>query len=110
VGLIVHSDRGSKYAGNAYHRLLKVHEFVGNMSRKGNCWDNSVAEGFFGSLKQERVQWRNYQTRNEAQQDVMNYITMWYNSLRLHSYLGYKSLNQFESEMQMPRLELQKAP
>jgi putative transposase len=86
AGLIVHSDRGSQYASNAYRRLLKVHEFVGNMSSKGNCWDNSVAEGFFGSLKQERVQWRNYQTRNEAQQDVMNYITMWYNSLRLHSY------------------------
>ena len=68
-----------------------------------------MAESFFGSLKQERVQWRNYQTRNEAQQDVMNYTTMWYNSLRLHSYLGYKSPNQFEAEMQMPRLELQKA-
>jgi putative transposase len=68
-----------------------------------------VAESFFGSLKQERVQWRNYQTRNEAQQDVMNYITMWHNSLRLHSYFGYKSPNQFEAEMQMPRLELQKA-
>jgi putative transposase len=68
-----------------------------------------VAESFFGSLKQERVQWRNYQTRNEAQQDVMNYITMWHNSLRLHSSLGYKSPNQFEAEMQMPRLELQKA-
>jgi putative transposase len=79
------------------------------MSRKGNCWDNSVAESFFGSLKQERVHWRNYQTCNEAQQDVMNYITMWYNSLRLHSYLGYKSPNQFEAEMKMPRLELQKA-
>jgi transposase InsO family protein len=68
-----------------------------------------VAESFFGSLKQERVQWRNYQTRNEAQQDVMNYITMRYNSLRLHSHLGYKSPNQFEAEIQMPRLELQKA-
>jgi transposase InsO family protein len=72
AGLIVHSDRGSQYASNAYRRLLKAHEFVGSMSRKGNCWDNSVAESFFGSLKQERVQWRNYQTRNEAQQDVMN--------------------------------------
>ena len=79
------------------------------MSRKGNCWDNAVAESFFGTLKQERVQWRNYQTRNEAQQDVMNYITMWYNSHRLHSYLGYKSPNQFEFEMQIPRLELKKA-
>ena len=109
AGLIVHSDRGSQYASNAYRRLLKAHDFVGRMSRKGNCWDNSVAESFFGSLKQERVQWRNYQTRNEAQQDVMSYITMWYNSLRLHSYLGYKSPNQFEVEMQMPQLELQKA-
>ena len=67
-----------------------------------------VLSYFSGSLKQERVQWRNYQTRNEAQQDIMNYITMWYNSLRLHSYLGYKSPNQFEIEMKMPRLELQK--
>ena len=68
-----------------------------------------MAESFFGSLKQERVQWRNYQTRNEAQQDVMNYIAMRYNSLRLHSYVGYKSPNQFEAEMEMPRLKLQKA-
>lgn len=60
-------------------------------------------------LRALTVQWRNYQTRNEAQQDVMNYITMWYNSLRLHSYLGYKSPNKFEAEMKMPRLELQKA-
>ena len=109
AGLIVHSDRGSQYASNAYGRLLKAHNFVSSMSRKGNCWDNSVAESFFGSLKQERVQWRNYQMRNEAQQDVMNYITMWYNSLRLHSYLGYKSPNQFEIEMLVPLLELQKA-
>lgn len=68
------------------------------MSRKGNCWDNAVAESFFGSLKQERVQWRHYQTRHEAQQDVMNYITMFYNSYRLHSYLGYKSPSQYEAE------------
>jgi putative transposase len=108
AGLIVHSDRGSQYASNAYRRLLKAHDFLGSMSRKGNCWDNSVAESFFGSLMQERVQWRNYQTRNEAQQDVMNYITMWYNSPRLHSYLGYKSPNQFEIGMQVPLLELQK--
>ena len=109
VGLIVHSDRGSQYASKAYHRLLKAHGFEGSMSCKYNCWDNAVAESFFGSLKQERVQWRNYQTSNEDQQDVMNYIAMWYNSLRLHSCLGYKSPNQFEIEMKMPRLELQKA-
>ena len=88
---------------------MKEYGFVGSMSRKGNCWDNAVAESFFGSLKQERVQWRNYQTRSEAEQDIMNYIAMWYNSLRLHSYLGYKSPNQFETEMKIPRLELQQA-
>lgn len=68
------------------------------MSKKGDCWDNSVIESFFGSLKQERVQWRNYQTRWEAQQDILNYITMFYNSHRLHSYLGYLSPNQFEKQ------------
>jgi putative transposase len=63
------------------------------MSRRGNCWDNTVPERLFGRLKQEWVQWRNNQPRHKAQQDVMNYITMWYNSLRLYSYVGYKSPN-----------------
>ena len=99
TGLIVHSDRGSQYASKAYRRLLKAHGFVGSMSRKGNCWDNAVAESFFGSLKSERVHWKQYQTRKEAQQDVLNYLSMFYNSYRLHSYLGYKSPNQYEAEM-----------
>jgi len=99
AGLVVHSDRGSQYASKEYRRLLKAHGFVGSMSRKGDCWDNAVAESFFGSLKQERVHWRNYQTRLEAQQDVLNYISMFYNSYRLHSYLGYVSPNQYEAEM-----------
>ncbi len=99
AGLIVHSDRGSQYASKAYRQLLNAHGFVGSMSRKGDCWDNAVAESFFGSLKQERVQWRHYQTRLEAQQDVLNYMTMFYNSYRLHSYLGYVSPNQYEAEM-----------
>ena len=79
-GLIVHSERGSQYASKQYRNLLKSNEFVGSMSRKGNCWDNAVVENFFGSLKQERVQWRNYQTRHEAQQDILSYITMFYNN------------------------------
>jgi len=99
AGLIVHSDRGSQYASKDYRRLLKAHGFEGSMSRKGDCWDNAVVESFFGSLKQERVQWRHYQTRHAAQQDVLNYITMFYNSHRLHSYLDYKSPNQYEAEM-----------
>jgi len=97
-GLICHSDRGSQYASKAYRKLLSVNQFVGSMSRKANCWDNSVAESFFGSLKQERVHWRHYQTRSAAQQDILAYITMHYNEKRLHSYLGYVSPNEFERQ------------
>ncbi|WP_404948502.1 IS3 family transposase [Shewanella sp. SG44-2] len=96
AGLIIHSDQGVQYASHQYRRILRTHGFVGSMSKKGCCWDNAVAESFFGSLKQERVHWRNYQTRYAAQQDVMNYITMWYNSQRMHSYLDYQSPNEFE--------------
>lgn len=99
TGLIVHSDRGSQYASKVYRRLLKGRGFIGSMSRKGDCWDNSVAESFFASLKKERVQWCNYQTRYDAQQNVLDYITMFYNSRRLHSYLGYVSPNHYESAM-----------
>ena len=58
AGLIVHSDRGSQYASKVYRRLLDDNGFLGSMSRKGDCWDNAVAESFFASLKKERVQWR----------------------------------------------------
>ena len=99
AGLIVHTDRGSQYASLVYRELLLANDVKGSMSRKGNCWDNAVVESFFGSLKQERVQSKNYQTRPEAQQDILNYIAMFYNSHRLHSYLDYKSRNDYESEM-----------
>lgn len=97
-GLVVHSDRGSQYASKAYRSLLKAHGFVGSMSRLGNCWDNAVAESFFGSLKRERCQWRHYQTRYGAQQDILQYIAVFYNNQRLHSYLDYKSPNRYEAE------------
>lgn len=96
--LVVHSDRGSQYASHTYRKLLASHGCIGSMSRKGDCWDNAVAESFFGSLKQEQVQWRSYRTRAEAHQDILNYISMFYNPYRLHSYLGYKSPMQFEFE------------
>ena len=98
AGLIHHSDRGSQYASDSFKKLLNQHGILGSMSRKGDCWDNAVVESFFGSLKQERVQWRNYQTRYEAQQDILNYISMFYNSRRLHSYLGYASPNEYEAK------------
>ena len=66
------------------------------MSRKGDCWDNAVVESFFGTLKSERIHWRSYQTREQARADIAEYITMFYNSRRLHSYLGYQSPDQSE--------------
>ena len=99
AGLIHHSDRGSQYASEAFRKLLKKHEINGSMSAKGDCWDNAVAESFFGTLKQERVHWRNYQTRYEAQQDILNYISMFYNSTRLHSTLNYMSPNDYENQL-----------
>ncbi|MCU7896516.1 MAG: integrase core domain-containing protein, partial [Candidatus Thiodiazotropha sp. (ex Lucinoma aequizonata)] len=65
------------------------------MSRKGGCWDNAVVESFFGSLKQERVHWRNYQTHHEVQQD----ISIFYNGQLLHSYLGYMNPNNYEKQL-----------
>lgn len=99
AGLIHHSDRGSQYASKAFRRLLKAHGFKGSMSRKGDCWDNAVVESFFGSLKQEQVQWQHYQTRHEAQQDILAYITMFYNTQRLHSYLDYMSPCDYEQQL-----------
>jgi len=104
-GLVHHSDRGSQYASKAFRQLLNAHDMKGSMSRKGDCWDNAVVESFFGTLKQERVHWQNYQTRYEAQQDILEYITMFYNSKRLHSYLDYRSPNDYEMQL----LEMKKA-
>ena len=99
--LIHHSDRGVQYASHAFRRLLKAHGIEGSMSRKGDCWDNAVVESFFGSLKSERVHWRSYQSREEARADIVEYITMFYNSRRLHSYLGYQSPDEFERNGQL---------
>jgi putative transposase len=105
AGLVHHSDRGSQYASKAFRALLKTHGIKGSMSRKGDCWDNAVVESFFGSLKQERVHWRHYQSRCEAQQDILNYISVFYNNYRLHSTLGYVSPMQYEKSL----TEIQKA-
>jgi len=95
-GLLFHSDRGSQYCSADFQKMLKQHKMISSMSRKGNCWDNAVAESFFGSLKTERVFFSNYTTRNEARKDIVDYIEMFYNSRRRHSYLGYVSPKEFE--------------
>jgi putative transposase len=100
AGLIHHSDRGVQYASRAFRKLLKAHGILGSMSRKADCWDNAVVESFFGSLKSERLFWQHYPTRQAAQNDIVDYIAMFYNPLRLHSYLEYKSPDQYEWEAQ----------
>lgn len=95
-GLLHHSDRGSQYACGAYQELLAAHGMRCSMSRKGDCLDNAVVERFFRSLKGERTALCHYATRQEARDDVINYIEMFYNSTRLHSSLGYVSPNDFE--------------
>ena len=72
---------------------------VPSMSRKGNCWDNAVVERFFRSLKSERTDHRPYGTRTDAKREVIDYLEMFYNSRRRHSYLGYSSPMGFESQV-----------
>jgi transposase InsO family protein len=100
AGLIFHSDRGSQYCSLAFQGLLKRNKMLSSMSRKGDCWDNAVAESFFGTLKTEQVFFSEYKTREEARRDLVDYIEMFYNSRRRHSYLGNVSPKDFE-EMQI---------
>jgi putative transposase len=97
---IMHSDRGSQYASEAFRAELKHHRCKQSMSRKGNCWDNAVAESFFGALKTELVHQMKYKTREEARLSIFDYIEMFYNRRRLHSYLNYVSPDEFEKSRQ----------
>ncbi len=98
AGLVHHSDWGSQYASQAFRRLLRAHGILGSMSRKGDCWNNAIIESFFGSLKKERVQWQSYQIRWEAQQDILQYIAVFYNGYRMHSTLNHVSPNAYERQ------------
>jgi putative transposase len=84
--VILHSDRGTQYTSHEYQAFLKDHGLVSSMSGVGSCYDNAVAESFFGLLKRERVNRRRYQTRVEARADVFDYIERFYNRQRSHSY------------------------
>lgn len=97
-GLVFHSDRGSQYCSNSFQKMLKIYGIKGSMSRKGDCWDNAVAESFFGSLKTERIFFNKYKTREQAKRDIIDYIEMFYNSYRLHSYLGFVCPRDFEDQ------------
>jgi putative transposase len=94
--LLAHSDRGSQYASDHYQRLLATHGITCSMSRRADCWDNAPMESFFASLKKELVHHENYQTREEAQASIFEYIEVFYNRQRRHSTLGYQSPAEYE--------------
>ena len=96
AGLIHHSDRGSQYASGDYHALLTKHEIIPSMSRKGNCWDNAVAESFVHTLKVEMINRYRFKTREEAKQNIFEYLEVYYNRKRTHSSLGYMSPFDYE--------------
>ena len=104
--LIFHSDRGSQYASVKFSDIIKSYNGLikQSMSRKGNCWDNAVAESFFKSLKVEWVYKNKYKSRSDAQLSVFTWIETWYNKNRIHSFLGYKTINEFEIEMYNQKL------
>ena len=104
--LIFHSDRGSQYASHNFTDLITSYKGLikQSMSRKGNCWDNAVAESFFKSLKVEWIYKYQYLTRSQAELSVFKWIETWYNRKRLHSALGLKSIEEFEQEMNNQKL------
>jgi putative transposase len=89
AGLIMHTDRGSQYGADSYRQLLSQHGIEPSMSRKGNCWDNAVAESFFHTLKTELIYLEDYDTHEQAQTAVFEYIEVFYNRQRCHSANGY---------------------
>ena len=90
-GVLFHSDRSVQYASKKFRRILRRYEFVQSMSRKGNCWDNAVVESFFSTLKSELIQGYRYPTRQEAKEEIFEYIEVFYNRERSHSYLDYET-------------------
>nr|WP_210543235.1 IS3 family transposase [Rhodoferax sp. PAMC 29310] len=94
--VMIHSDQGSQFGSDDFNRWCKDNQLVPSMSRRGNCWDNAVAESFFSSLKKERIKRRIYASRQEAKSDVFDYIEGFYNRVRRHSHLDQLSPLAFE--------------
>jgi len=94
--VILHSDQGSQYSSYDYTKFAKEHNITLSMSRRGNCYDNAVAESFFKTIKKELVRKQIFKTREVAVSKIFEYIEMFYNPKRRHSYLGYISPNEFE--------------
>ena len=94
---LIHSDQGSQFGSDAWRRFCHAHHLEPSMSRRGNCWDNAVAESFFSSLKKERIKKRIYTTRQIAKTEISEYIDMFYNRTRRHSHLSGVSPEVFEA-------------
>lgn len=94
--VIVHSDRGSQYCSHEYRLLIRRHNLIGSMSRKGNCWDNAPSESLFHTLKVELIQQKVFETREQAKQQIFNYIEGYYNNKRMHSAIDYKTPYEME--------------
>jgi putative transposase len=96
-GTLIHSDQGTQFGSDAWRRFCRSNRLEPSMSRKGNCWDNAVAESFFSSLKKERIKKLIYKNRELATADIDDYISAFYNAERRHSHLGGLSPEQFEA-------------
>ena len=100
AGAIVHSDRGSQYESNGFRELLRRNGCRQSMSGKGNCYDNAQAERFFSRFKAELMEGGVFEDLEQAGLEIFSYIEGYYNRVRLHSSLGYKSPIEFEQELQ----------
>jgi len=95
-GLIHHTDQGCQYMSRDYQAMVSAHDMIPSASRKGNCYDNAVAESFFANLKNELIYHRDFKTRSEARSAIFDYIEVFYNRQRLHQTLGYKTPIEYE--------------
>lgn len=101
AGLLHHSDRGVQYTSAEYRDLQSAHSMSTSMSRRGDCWDNAVAESFFATLERELIDDADWRTRAQATSDLFYFIEVWYNRNRLHSSLGYLTPEAFEQQLQI---------
>jgi transposase InsO family protein len=98
-GIVFHSDRGCQYTSTQYAHLARDLGVTLSVGRKGQCWDNAVAESFFATLKTELIHRQTWPTRRAATSAIFDYIEGWYNTRRRHSTLGYLSPTQYESKI-----------
>lgn len=101
--LLFHSDRGVQYASTDFRNDINAHSVKQSMSRKGNCWDNAVAENFFKILKSELVKHYRFESFRHAKTALFEYIEAWYNKKRIHAYLDYKTPEEFEQQFNLKR-------